>query len=73
MLDFVRQRRTDYTAAFWIEAGSKASLERNVVHLYQTLFGVRTAPGQEIISVGIAIMGVKSWFSVSEETVANGV
>ena len=63
VLDYVRRYRTDYNATFWIEAGQKESLERDFVHLYQTLFGVPMVTGGETVSVESAVMGVKSWFS----------
>ena len=62
VLDYVRQYRTDYKATFWIEAGSKESLDRDIVYLYQTLYRQTTA-AQEPASVENAIIGVKSWFS----------
>ncbi|KAI9773490.1 MAG: Kinesin light chain 3, partial [Geoglossum umbratile] len=64
VLDYVRQYRTDYKATFWIEAGRKESLERDFVHLYQTLFDVQMVVGKEAVSVDTAVMGVKSWFSI---------
>ncbi|KAH0562801.1 hypothetical protein GP486_002573 [Trichoglossum hirsutum] len=63
VLDYVRQYRTDYKATFWIKAGRKESLERDFVHLYQTLFGLQMVVGKEAVSVDTAVMGVKSWFS----------
>ena len=62
VLDYVRQHRTEYKATFWIEAGRKESLERDVVHLYQTLFGLHTSAGAEAVRVEDAVTGVKSWF-----------
>ena len=63
MLDYVKQYRTNYTTIFWIEAGRKESLERDFVNLYHTLFGIQAAAGKEAVSVGNAVIGVKSWFS----------
>jgi hypothetical protein len=63
VLDYVRQHHADYKATFWIEAGRKESLERDIVNLYQTLFGMQMVAGQETVSVDRAVVGVKSWFS----------
>jgi hypothetical protein len=64
VLDCVQQHRNDYKATFWIEAGRKDSLERNFVHLYQTLFGLHASAGAETtISVEDAVTRVKSWFA----------
>jgi hypothetical protein len=46
-----------------MEAGRKESLDRDLVNLYQTLYGVQMMAGTETISVESAVVGVKSWFS----------
>ena len=63
VLDYVRKHRTKYKATFWIEAGRKESLERDFVRLYQTLFGLHTSAGAEVVRVEDAVTGVKSWFA----------
>jgi tetratricopeptide (TPR) repeat protein len=63
VLDYVQQHRTKYKATFWIEAGRKESLERDFVHLYQTLFGLYVSVGAETVRVEDAVTGVKSWFA----------
>jgi len=63
VLDYVRQHRTEYKATFWIEAGRKESLERDIVRLYETLFGLVAAADAETVSVEEALTRVKSWFS----------
>jgi tetratricopeptide (TPR) repeat protein len=63
VLDYVQQHRTEYKATFWIEAGRKESLERDFVHLHQTLFGLHTSAGAETVRVEDAVTGVKSWFA----------
>jgi tetratricopeptide (TPR) repeat protein len=63
VLDYVRRHRAEYKATFWIGAGQKESLERDIVNLYQTLFGLTAAAGAETVGVEDALTGVKSWFS----------
>jgi hypothetical protein len=50
-------------ATFWIEAGRKESLDRDLVNLYQALYGVQMVAGKETVSVESAVIRVKSWFS----------
>lgn len=66
VLDYVQRHRTEYKATFWIEAGRKESLERDFIHLYQTLFGVQIATGTDTIRVDDAVAMVKSWFAGRE-------
>jgi hypothetical protein len=47
----------------WLEAGQKTSLERDYFNLYQTLFGLQSAAGQEVLGIENTVVGVKSWFS----------
>lgn len=54
VLNYVRQYRTNYKAAFWIVAGRKESLERDLVNLYQTLFGMQISTSKETVSVEVA-------------------
>jgi tetratricopeptide (TPR) repeat protein len=63
VLDYVQRHRTEYKATFWIEAGQKESLERDIVNLYQTLCGPVAAAGAETTAVENALTRVKSWFS----------
>jgi hypothetical protein len=39
------------------------SLERDFVHLYQTLFDLHTRDRVEAVRVRDAVTGVKSWFA----------
>ncbi|RMZ84471.1 hypothetical protein DV738_g741, partial [Chaetothyriales sp. CBS 135597] len=62
VLDYVQKHRKEYKAIFWIEAGQKESLHRDIVNLYQKLWGVQMSDKNEAISVEKAVDGVKSWF-----------
>jgi tetratricopeptide (TPR) repeat protein len=63
VLDYVQRHRTEYKATFWIEAGQKESLERDIIHLHRTLFGLAAVAGSEIVEVENALTMMKSWFS----------
>jgi NB-ARC domain len=60
-LNFVRTRRRDYAAIFWIEAGRKETIERDYLSMYRLLFGSSSA-GLKSATVEEAVMMVKSWF-----------
>lgn len=62
VLNYIREYRQDYSAVFWIEAGSKESIERDYVQIYRLLYGRPVGTGQEILKVEDAVAGVKSWF-----------
>lgn len=63
VLDYVQRHRTEYKATFWIEAGQKESLERDIIYLYRTLFDLAASGGYEPVGVEDALVGTKSWFS----------
>jgi hypothetical protein len=54
---------TEYKATLWIEAGRKESLDRDLVNLYQALYGVQMVAVKETVSVESAVIRVMSWFS----------
>ncbi|KAI9770550.1 MAG: hypothetical protein M1840_003140 [Geoglossum simile] len=58
-----KRYRKEYKATFWIEAGRKASIERDVINIYKLLFNVRASTGQETIAIDDAVVAFKSWFS----------
>ena len=62
VLNYIREYRRDYTAVFWIEAGSKESIERDYVQIYRLLYGRQTDIGQEMVEVEDAVPAVKRWF-----------
>ena len=62
VLNYVREYRRDYTAVFWIEAGSKESIERDYVQIYRILSGRQMNTGDEMVKVEDAIAAVKRWF-----------
>lgn len=61
VLNYIHEYRRDYTAVFWIEAGSKESIKRDYVQIYR-LYGRQTDTGQEIVKVEDAVPAVKRWF-----------
>jgi len=63
VLDYLRRHRNEYKATFWIEAGSKGSIERDFIHMYQLLFDIRISAGQDMVQADDAVLAVKSWFS----------
>ena len=62
VLNYVREYRRDYTAVFWIEAGSKESIERDYVQIYRLLSGRQMNTGDEMVKVVDAVAAVKRWF-----------
>ena len=62
VLNYVREYRRDYTAVFWIEAGSKESIERDYVQIYRLLSDRQMNAGDEIVKVEDAVAAVKRWF-----------
>ncbi|KAI9686760.1 MAG: Kinesin light chain 3 [Bathelium mastoideum] len=56
VLDYRRHYQRDYKATFWIDAEKKASLERDFVRLYRTLFRLHNPASQERISVDTALL-----------------
>ncbi|KAK3167771.1 hypothetical protein OEA41_004217 [Lepraria neglecta] len=62
VLNYIRDYRQDYTAVFWIEAGSKESIQRDYIQIYRLLYGRPLSVGQEIVKVEDAVPAVKHWF-----------
>ena len=62
MLNYIREYREDYTTVFWIEAGSKKSIERDYVQIYRLLYSRQVDIGHEIVKVEDAVPAVKRWF-----------
>ena len=62
VLNYIREYRQDYSAVFWIEAGSKESIERDYIQIYRLLYGRPLGAGQEIVKVEDAVPAVKCWF-----------
>ena len=62
VLNYIREYRQDYTAVFWIEAGSKESIERDYVQIYRLLYSRQMDAGHEIVKVEDAVAAVKRWF-----------
>ena len=66
MLNYIREYRRDYAAVFWIEAGSKESIERDYIQIYRLLYGSQMDIGPGIVKVEDAVPAVKRWFHSCE-------
>lgn len=66
VLHYIDEYRRDYAGVFWIEAGSKETIERDYVHIYRLLYDRQTDPSQEIVKVEDAVPAVKRWFQGRE-------
>ncbi|KAG8525595.1 uncharacterized protein KY384_009239 [Bacidia gigantensis] len=62
VLNYIDKYKQDYTGVFWVEAGSKETLERDYIQIYQLLYGRLTAADQGTVKVEDAVLGVKRWF-----------
>ena len=58
----VLQYRQDYSAVFWVEAGSRESIDRDYVQIYHLLYNVHHVVGQQITQIEDAVPAVKRWF-----------
>ncbi|KAI9797584.1 MAG: hypothetical protein M1825_005966, partial [Sarcosagium campestre] len=66
VLSYILENRRDYTGVFWIEAGSKETIERDYVQIYQLLYNRQTDTGQGIAKLEDAVPAVKRWFQGRE-------
>jgi tetratricopeptide (TPR) repeat protein len=62
VLNYLQEYRGDYSAAFWVEAGQRESLERDFLQIYRLLYGLKSAHGEEMVKIDDAVLAVKSWF-----------
>ena len=62
VLHYIREYTRDYSGVFWIEAGSKETMERDYVQLYRLLYGRQAAIDQWVVKVEDAVLAVKRWF-----------
>ena len=60
--NYIQQCRHDYSAIFWIEAGSKESIERDYIQIYRLLCDRRLGAGQETLKVEDAVPAIKYRF-----------
>ena len=67
VLDYLQHYRYEYKATFWIEAGRRETIERDMINIYKLLFNVQMAAGQETIKADDAVLAVKSWFSARQD------
>jgi hypothetical protein len=63
ILNYIREYRQDYTAAFGIEAGQKGAIERDYIQIHRLLFGGLATGGGAVKLVP----AVKSWFYQQSE------
>ena len=68
MLNYIQQHRHEYAAVFWVEAGSKAAIERDFIQIYQLLYNVHNHPGLGSGRIEDAVPAVKRWFYGREKT-----
>ncbi|KAI9857163.1 MAG: Kinesin light chain 3 [Vezdaea acicularis] len=59
---YLQEYQDDYSALFWIEAGSRQSIERDYVGIYRRLFNAYTIKETDLPKVEDIILAVKSWF-----------
>ncbi|KAJ9650815.1 hypothetical protein H2198_009882 [Neophaeococcomyces mojaviensis] len=62
VLDYIQRHRQDYSAVFWIEAGSRESIERDYIQIYILLYNLHLEAAQGAIEVHNAVAAVKRWF-----------
>ena len=68
VLNYIQQHRHEYAAVFWVEAGSKAAIERDFIQIYQLLYNVHNHPGLGSGRIEDAVPAVKRWFYGREKT-----
>lgn len=61
VLNYIREYRQDYSAVWWIEAGSKESIERDYLQIYWLLYDRTVGAGQGMLKVEDVVPAVKSW------------
>ncbi|KAJ9661940.1 hypothetical protein H2198_001692 [Neophaeococcomyces mojaviensis] len=62
VLDYIQRYRQDYSAVFWIEAGSPETIQRDYVQIYVLLHSIPLEGEQDAIQVQYAVPAVKRWF-----------
>jgi len=68
VLSYVRSFRRDYSSVFFIDASTRASVERDYQQIYRMLHDQFSVKPSETISVDDAIDAVKSWFNGRDKT-----
>ena len=66
VLHYIQEFRKDYKAVFWIEAGSKETIERDYIQIYSLLYGRPTRASPETATLKDAVAAVKRWFQNQE-------
>ncbi|GAB7333955.1 hypothetical protein MBLNU13_g06063t1 [Cladosporium sp. NU13] len=60
-LNYIETYRTDYSAVFWIDAGTREALEQDYAQIRQLLRGPDTTSGRGTESVDACILEVEQW------------
>ncbi|KAM0702907.1 hypothetical protein Q7P35_010339 [Cladosporium inversicolor] len=60
-LNYIETYRTDYSAVFWIDAGTKEALEQDYTQIYRLLRSPDASIGKGAESVDTCILEVKQW------------
>ena len=64
MLSHIRNHRQDYEAVFWVQAGQKATIERDFIRIHRMLFPqIISTAGDGSIALDDAIPAIKNWFN----------
>ena len=66
VLNYIQEYREDYRAVFWIEAGSKETIERDYIQIYGLLYNRSINADQEMVKVEDVVPAVKCWFQGRE-------
>ena len=64
VLHYISEYQRNYTGVFWIEAGSKETIERDYIQIYRILCRRQTDTDQTIVTIENAVPAVKQWFRV---------
>jgi len=62
VLDYIQRHRQDYSAIFWIEAGSPETIQRDYMQLYVLLYNIPLEGEQDAFQIRYAVPAVKRWF-----------
>ena len=62
VLNFVQLHRSGHRAIFWIEAATKAGVERDFVQIHHLLYEIHNVPGLQPVRAEDAVPAVKRWF-----------
>ena len=67
MLNYIKNYRRDYEAVIWVQAGEKATIERDFIRIYRILFPENAGSADDkTIALDDAVFAVKEWFNRQE-------